>query len=130
MRRALPEDVDELAEIEAELFPDNCFNERTLLSEMAISRCWVEERAGKLIGYVLVRVEDDTADILRLGVLPGYHRQGVASRLLTKAMSQARESMLTVRKDNDPALNLYCSFGFRILSETGSSWVMFRSDDL
>lgn len=126
MRRALPEDADELAVLEGKLFPDNCFNERTLSNELKISRCWVEERGGKLIGYAIVRVDGAMADILRLGVLPGHHRQGVASRLLTVAMREAPSSMLTVRKDNEPALSLYFSFGFRIMGETQESWVMIR----
>jgi ribosomal protein S18 acetylase RimI-like enzyme len=131
MRAALPEDVDELAALEAELFPDNCFNENTLRNEMKISRCWVEDKGGKLIGYVLVRVEDDLVDILRLGVRPGNHRQGIATRLLTKALGQAptADAVLTVKKDNAPAMSLYFNFGFRIIShlEGDEAWVMFRA---
>ena len=129
MRKALLEDVDELAALERELFPDNCFNERTLNNELKLSKCWVEERDGKLIGYVLVRIEDDMADILRLGVLPGYHKQGVATRLLTRALQETPGVMLTVRKENDPALSLYFSFGFQIIGETEGSWVMLKRGD-
>lgn len=126
MRKALPEDVDELASLEGELFPDNCFNERTMSNELKVSRCWVEERGERIIGYVLVRVDDGMADILRLGVLPGHHRQGVATRLLTVALREAPATMLTVRKYNDPALSLYFGFGFRIMGELEESWVMVR----
>ena len=131
MRVALPEDVEELARIEAELFPDNCFNERTLLYEMQSSRGWVVEREGKLLGYVLVRVENGLVDILRLGVVPGHHRQGIATRLLTKALSLAPKAMLTVKKDNAAALSLYFSFGFRITAhlEDEQAWMMATSSE-
>jgi ribosomal protein S18 acetylase RimI-like enzyme len=131
MRVALPEDVEELARIEAELFPDNCFNERTLLYELQSSRGWVVEKEGKLLGYVLARVENDLVDILRLGVVPGHHRQGIATRLLTKALSLAPKAMLTVKKDNVAALSLYFEFGFRITAhlKDEQAWMMATSSE-
>lgn len=131
MRVALPEDVEELAALEAELFPDNCFNERTLQYELKSSRGWVVEKEGKLIGYVLVRIENGLVDILRLGVAPGHHRQGIASRLLTRALGLAPRAVLTVKKDNTAALSLYFSFGFRIIAhlKDEQAWLMVTSDE-
>ncbi len=131
MRVALPEDVEELAELEAELFPDNCFNEHTLRYELQSSRGWVEESDGRLLGYVLVRTESGLVDILRLGVRSEHHRQGIASRLLARAVQEAPKAMLTVKKDNAAALSLYFSFGFRITAhlDDDNAWLMATSEE-
>lgn len=130
MRYLLAEEINELAELEASLFPDNCFNEYTLRRELQISRCLVESKGGKLIGYALVRIDEGLVDILRLGVQPGYHRQGVASRLLVRVLGEAPVALLTVKKDNLPALSLYVNFGFRIVAqlEREKAWLMLRDD--
>ena len=129
MRRLLPDEVEELAALEAELFPDNCFNENTLRRELKVSKCWVETRERELIGYVLARVEDDLVDILRLGVRSRHTRQGVATRLLLRASSEAPRAMLTVKKDNVPAVSLYFAYGFRIVAhlEDEGAWMMLRA---
>lgn len=131
MHQLLPEEIAELAELEAELFPGNCFNEYTLRNELTTSRCWVETKEGKLLGYVMTRVEGNLVDILRLGVRPGSHRQGIASRLLTKALGEAPRAVLTVKKDNEAALALYFSFNFRIVAhlEQEGAWLMATSFD-
>jgi len=127
MRRALPEDVDELERLEATLFPDNCMNARTLAIELNHSVCFVERNEDGLGAYLLARVEGDLVDILRVGVLSQYRKTGLASRMLTMALKLAPKAMLMVRKDNVGAVRLYRSFNFSITGEYENNWVMVTS---
>ena len=68
--------------------------------------------------YIIYWVVADEMHILNLAVHPQYRRRGLARRLLSLAMTQARElgaqvAWLEVRPSNDPALSLYHSFGFQ-----------------
>lgn len=75
-----------------------------------------------LIGYCLYRVVFEQAEILRIGTLPAYQRQGVARRLLETLFERLQnlanqaatpiQLFLEVRSDNLPALNLYQKQGF------------------
>lgn len=126
MRRALPEDVEELALLEAELFPENCFNAYTISQELKFSRCWVIEAGGKLAGYLLARVDGDLVDILRVGIREESRRQGLAYRLMVKALSLAPRATLMVAKRNAPAMSLYKDLGFKISGALHESWLMVK----
>lgn len=125
MRPALVEEVEELEQLEVELFPDNCMNALTLSNELKHSKCWVvEDNARRIVGYVLARVDGDLVDVLRLGVRDGHRGTGLGGRLLRRAMREAPRAMLMVDKNNVPALKLYSSAGFQPVAEIASSWVM------
>ncbi|MHB8070096.1 MAG: ribosomal protein S18-alanine N-acetyltransferase [Desulfobaccales bacterium] len=69
-------------------------------------------------GYLIYWVVAEEMHILNLAVHPQQRRRGIARRLLTTAMTQARElgaqvAWLEVRPSNTPALSLYHSFGFK-----------------
>ena len=69
-------------------------------------------------GYLIYWVVAEEMHILNLAVHPRHRRRGLARRLLTQAMSHARElgaqvAWLEVRPSNAPALALYYSFGFK-----------------
>lgn len=125
MRPALAEEVEEIEQLEMELFPENCMNARTLANELKHGKCWVvEDDDRKVIGYVLARVDNDIVDILRLGVRSGHRCHGLGSRLLRRAMLEAPRAMLMVDKNNQPALRLYESYGFSVVGTVTGSWVM------
>jgi ribosomal protein S18 acetylase RimI-like enzyme len=127
MRPALREDVEELEQLEVELFPDNCMNSLTLRNELKHSKCWVVESPERqVIGYVLARVDGDLVDVLRLGVSSRYQGSGLGGRLLERALQEAPRAMLMVAKSNKPALSLYSSAGFSPVGEVAGSWVMER----
>lgn len=127
MRHALPEDTEELAALEAELFPDNCFNAYTLRHELKFSKCWVVEAERGLAAYLLARVDGDLVDIVRVGVREEHRRQGLAYRLMTKALSLAPKATLMVEKTNGPAMRLYQDLGFKISGSLHESWLMVRA---
>ncbi len=127
MRIALKEDLEDLERLEIALFPENCFNEYSLAIELDHGKCWVEERDGKVVAYLLARIIGDLVDVLRVGVLPGYRRSGIADRLMNVAMREAPNTMLMVRKNNPGAIKLYLQLGFEIDGQTEDSWTMLRT---
>lgn len=125
MRPVTVDDADELATLEAELFPDNCLNEYTLAREISLGSGWCCTEAGGIVAYVLCRGNSYLVDIMRLGVLPAYQGRGLGTRLLRYAIEQAEHTMLTVLEENERALRLYRRHGFEIVGRlNGRGWVM------
>lgn len=131
MRPLVVKDAAAVEELEIELFPDNCLNQRSLTREISVGVGLAEEREGKLVAYMLGRwdFDEQLLDILRLGVLKHARRQGIASAMLRDLTDHvACDVMLTVAKGNVPAIKLYRGFGFQIIGETRrNNWVMRRS---
>jgi ribosomal protein S18 acetylase RimI-like enzyme len=129
LRLATTKDADDLMTAEFELFPENNFNEKTLQTEILHGLTWVVHLEDLLIGYAICSMwESSLIDILRLGVLPHFRRRGIASRLLDEVKRHSKHLMLTVRKGNDDAINLYKKHGFQITGTLPQhySWLMQR----
>lgn len=88
---------------------------------------WVVEEEGTIVGYLLMRSDEGgLLDITRLGVTESVRRKGVGRLLLERALLEGEEFILTVKKDNLPALSLYRARGFRIVAHLAGAhaWVM------
>jgi ribosomal-protein-alanine N-acetyltransferase len=95
----------------------------------------VAEENGRVIGYIMCRIEMGLSSFQRLGiakkghiisiaVLPEHRRQGVGYALVREAMramlrSKVKECFLEVRVSNTPAVNLYRKMGFKVLRTIG-----------
>jgi ribosomal protein S18 acetylase RimI-like enzyme len=121
-------DADEVARLDALLFPENCFNEKTLATEIALGFGWVIYNEMDLVGYVLVRDDKLYLDVIRLGVHPAFQGQHLGSAMLKKVLGKNRDTMLTVREGNDIALRLYLKYGFQLVGRLhdGLGWVLSR----
>lgn len=125
MREATLEDSEAIEALEGLLF-DNAFGTKTIEAELKHGQGFVIEQDGELVAYLLARRDNDLVDITRLGVHPQHQRRGHGSRLLRKALGLAHNAMLTVRKHNEPALQLYLQTGFQIVAHTPASWLLGR----
>ncbi len=91
---------------------------------------YVAEAGGKVVGYVMSRVEYGASlfdarrlvrkgHIVSIAVLPGYRRRGIGTALMKAALRALRERYgceevyLEVRVSNEPAIRLYEKLGFR-----------------
>jgi ribosomal-protein-alanine acetyltransferase len=79
---------------------------------------WAAERAGHVVGFVLIRVVSDEMEILNLAVEPAARRKGIASSLLSNAIKRGRElaakrAYLEFRESNSAAKVFYARHGFR-----------------
>jgi len=128
MRPMKRTDAPCVAEMDTLLFPNNCFNERTLSREIDLGRGGVEIIDGKMAGYYMTRNDSLYLDITRLGVMPAFRRQGVATRMLKEILEGLKiDAMLCVDQHNDAAIQLYRQHGFIVKAKTQNSWVMVRT---
>jgi ribosomal-protein-alanine N-acetyltransferase len=83
------------------------------------TRVYVVARHEEVVtGYAGLAVGPDSGDVVTLAVRPDARRHGVGRALLRHLLSEAgrrrlREVLLEVRADNEPALALYRSAGFK-----------------
>lgn len=68
----------------------------------------------RLMGFISYKIENNTIDIHRLIVDPVHFRQGIGRELLTSLtkMFEGMTFLVSTGKMNNPAKNLYTSFGF------------------
>ena len=111
-------DVPALVSIEREAFSDawDARAFQSLLRAPAV-RLFVLEERGELIGYAVITIVADEAELANLAVRRDRRGAGLGRRLLDHALAEARavgaETMfLEVRASNTAARALYASAGF------------------
>lgn len=122
-------DAENIAALDMKLFPDNCFNERTLQQEISIGAGYVAYLDGELLGYLLIRWDfaNELMDIIRIGVAELHQGQGIGKKLLQHALQKnPSDAMLMAKKTNTRALKMYRRFGFEIVAQTQQSWVLVK----
>ena len=129
LRHFKPDDLDGVMHINQTCLPENYaayfFNE---LYERFPETFIVAEENGKIIGYIMCRIETGLPDfgllgiakrghVISIAVLPEHQHKGVGAALIEDALSgmrfyKAKECYLEVRVTNTQAVNLYKKFGF------------------
>lgn len=118
-------DIERLAELEAELFPQDAWSEATWWSELAgrPRRSYVVEESadGDLLAYAGLDLGGEVADVMTMAVAPAAQGRGLGRRLLEELVARAEADhaaylMLEVRADNAPARALYGSRGFEVVN--------------
>jgi ribosomal-protein-alanine N-acetyltransferase len=113
IRRATPEDVDAVSELEAAIFGPDGWTPAMVAEELTGERrhAFVTD---DLTGYAVTMKTDDVVDLLRIAVAPAVRRRGVARALLDAAMAAAEGSrmLLEVSAANHSAIAFYASAGF------------------
>lgn len=87
----------------------DCFNENYFN--------WVILRNEHIIGFVIVKNNIDSWEIVQIVIDQKYQQQGFAKQLLEHVIAQAKQEhiqkiQLEVRKINHPAISLYKNVGF------------------
>jgi ribosomal-protein-alanine N-acetyltransferase len=76
------------------------------------------EGQTRLLGFSIFWLVHNELHILNVATAPEHRHRGVARAVLMATLQEARDrhcsvATLEVRRSNEPALNLYRSFGFR-----------------
>ena len=84
-------------------------------SQLLVAR--LEKRPTTIAGYIGYRAVLEEMHIMIIAVAPGWRRRGIARRMLSQAMEQARQAdceraILEVRASNVGAQQLYYRLGF------------------
>lgn len=123
VRPAVPDDVDAIAALEREAFPDDAWTrdylEIALDGRMPTVRLLVavDDADGTVVGHALTSVVYEIAELQRIAVTAAHRRRGHASALLDHTVALAtREGaerlLLEVREGNQAALAFYRVAGF------------------
>ena len=133
IRKMTVEDLPAVVQLDKMSFslpwPERSF--RFELTDNPVSRCWVAEVDGKLVGTIVVWLLVDEAHVATLATHPDFRRRGIAKRLLSHALSNllkegARSSFLEVRVSNTVAREMYRKFGYE---ESGRRPRYYRDND-
>ena len=124
IRKTVPEDIPEIAAIEAESFPDP-WSELMLMTELVHAQrilLTAKDKDGKVLGYIMGTGEDDieyedTAFIDNIAVARSARHEGVGTALMAYFLlglpKNVERVTLEVRESNIPAQGLYSKFGFK-----------------
>lgn len=124
IRRMVPGDLPAVIELERAAFTNPWSPE---LLQRELGHEWstillVEEPqhtgSSRLVGISIFWIVHDEVHLLNIATAPEYRRRGVARAALQATLDQGRArkcalATLEVRRTNEPAINLYRSFGFR-----------------
>jgi ribosomal-protein-alanine N-acetyltransferase len=133
IRKMTVEDVPAVVDLDQKSFslpwPERSF--RFEITDNPVSRCWVAELDGKVVGMIVVWLIVDEAHVATLATHPEFRRQGIGQRLLSHALRDliqegARRSFLEVRESNLAAQEMYRKFGYE---ETGRRRRYYRDND-
>ncbi len=133
IREFRPEDLDAVININRTCLPENYPAYFFMQHHVNYPESFlVAESDGKIIGYIMCRVEygklksckiehGRRGHIISIAVVPEKRRQGIGRALMEKAMKALKEKYrvseyyLEVRVSNTPAIQLYRKLGFSIV---------------
>lgn len=120
---ASPDRADEIAALHARVFdPPWDADEITNLIENPAAASFVAQlrEPRTLAGFIIGQIAADEAEILSIGVAPEWQRRGIARSMVEGLVRAARRAevkrvFLEVAADNDAAIALYESLGFKLV---------------
>lgn len=119
-----PDDLEAVVAIESQAFAQP-WKRRALESELArpgalafVLKSLERAAQSDVAAYIFLRRLMDEVHIMKLAVSPELRRQGLATRLVDRALAEARReggirALLEVRPSNTAAIGLYTRLGFR-----------------
>jgi ribosomal-protein-alanine N-acetyltransferase len=131
LRKFTPDDLHSVMHINRLCLPENYMDFFFMdLHQRFPETFIVAEENGKIVGYIMCRIEVGLASlglgglirkghVVSIAVLPQGRRKGVAKELMTTAMKgmrhyKAKLCYLEVRVTNDPGVALYKKLGFEV----------------
>ncbi len=137
LRRFEEKDLDQVIHINYKSLPENYGRDFFLdLYHHYPKTFIVASMNGKVVGYVMCRMETGFSDLRRLGivrkchvisiaVLQEHRRMGIGRALMVEALKgmseyRAAECFLEVRVSNDPAIALYGELEFKVARRIAS----------
>lgn len=120
-RLMLESDLDAVMDIEPTIYSHPWTRGNFVDSLQAGHHAWVMMREEEVIGYAVMMIVLDEAQLLNLSVAQPYQKQGLGSALLNHVMTQTkaldvRYMFLEVRASNVSAITLYQKVGFAEVS--------------
>ena len=116
-------DIDAITALEKTCFTDDAWTKQMLIDALSDKNITVlvAKDDNKLLGYGVLRIVLDEAEIDNIAVDPQNARCGIGTKLLSKMLELAKEfgaktAFLEVAVNNKSANALYVKQGFKVLS--------------
>lgn len=131
--------ISELMRFERDMFGSEAWTAAAYREELAdqLHRYYIAavDDDGGLLGWAGIRVLDDEAEILTVGVVPAARRHGIGSALLRELLDEAvrrgvEEIFLDVSVDNPDAQRIYEREGFARVGVRRGYYNHGRTDSL
>lgn len=130
IRKARKGDIDRIIDIERSwhhLSHWSIDSYYRLLNDDSFTSSFVAEIEGEtgspsIVGFVIFHIAADVSEIYNIAVEAAHARSGIGYELMTAAVRdsgrrKANKVILEVRKSNNPAINFYLKFEFKITGE-------------
>jgi ribosomal-protein-alanine N-acetyltransferase len=130
IRKARKGDIDRIIDIERSwqhLSHWSIDSYYRLLNDDSFTSSFVAETEGEkgrssIVGFVIFHIAADVSEIYNIAVEANHARSGIGNQLMRAAVQEsgrrnARKVLLEVRKSNNPAINFYLKFNFRITGD-------------
>jgi [ribosomal protein S18]-alanine N-acetyltransferase len=129
IRKVRKNDVDRIIDIERSwqhLSHWSIDSYYRLLNDDSFTSSFVAEMEeggrARIVGFVIFHIAADISEIYNIAVENGHARSGIGKELMGAAIHEsgrrkARKVVLEVRKSNNPAINFYLKFDFKIAGE-------------
>jgi ribosomal-protein-alanine N-acetyltransferase len=120
IERAVATDAAAIADLEARCLGADAWSPALVEEGVAGTLptvSYLVAREDRIVGYAVVSVAGDIAELQRIAVYPAYRRRGLATALLDAVVEAGRRGgadrlLLEVRSDNAAALACYAAAGF------------------
>ncbi len=120
IREAESKDLDQVYQLEKNLFKDFCWTPSQILKEYEneFSKIWLLEEKNEIIGYLILREVKPEVEILRIGIKKEFQHKGKGSYFLKELIDFYKKKgikkiFLEVKISNSPAYNFYKKMGFK-----------------
>ncbi|MCL2867951.1 MAG: GNAT family N-acetyltransferase [Candidatus Bathyarchaeota archaeon] len=131
LRKFVPDDLQSVMQTNRVCLPENYTDFFFIdLHQRFPETFIVAEENGKILGYIMCRIEVGLSSIglggltrkghvVSIAVMPHVRRRGVAQAVINRALEgmqyyKAKQAFLEVRVTNEPAIALYKKLGFEI----------------
>ncbi len=108
---------------------DRSFKDLTSSQQTAVFNQWFNRsqpfhrsailvmKDDEVVGFNVVRVDEDSAHIGPIGIIPKYRKQGIMKAVLHESFKRLQEEGIKIGKleadgSNEPAISLYTKYGF------------------
>ena len=112
IRPAQADDIAVLCDLDRLIFGANAYNKEQWVTELGNSARQIF-LAAQNRGFITVQSSGDDHEIIKIGVLREYRRQGIARRLIQQSTDAAKRCLIDVAADNRAAIQFYQALGFR-----------------
>lgn len=129
--------LNQIAQLEAQLFHDDNWTVESIenLIQRDINRLIIIQNNQQLLGYCLYQIVFETAEILRIGVVPDLQNSGIGTQLFQQLLAVLNENkvetlMLEVREDNSQAIKFYQKHGFSTIHQRKNYYLLKNGESI